>query len=110
MKVMKFKPEILKKHLESEMNEKSNRIVIVTTRDECKGKYGDLFTVEGLKNPFVLQAVSEFDGFCEYARDFCLPKADLEGYEPDELLKEVMSIYPNAEKLWVHWLMECFTE
>lgn len=102
-------PTNLQRHLSTDLNEGSTRKVIITTRDEQKGRYGDLFHIEGLENPYVLMSIESFDSVCEWVKYFCEEKFYQEGFDSaDALLREVMKIYPNAEKLHVHMFAECF--
>lgn len=133
MKELKFTPENLQRHRDAWLSmwgesrniygpptnvHSADRFELFTTRDECKGRFGDLFKVEGW-GYFVLESVftvSEVSFMPKYSNKTPLQiVADymykLEGFDtPLQMRNELRHIYGELDDYYIHYLKEVFLD
>lgn len=122
MKELKFTPENLERHLKAYYNiwdycskvlpnvYEDDRLTLYTTRDEPKGKLGDVFQIDQL-GYFVLDSLTpvysrgDMSAIDIVSDRYCLA----EGFgTPKSMKDELKRIYGEPTALWVHHLKQVF--
>lgn len=123
MKELKFTPKNLERHLNAwndiwdyyynnQLNHcrSEDRLEIYTTRDEPKGKVGEVFEVKGV-GYFVLESIipiyskEDKTAIEAVSEQLCIH----EGFKTSiEMRNELRHIYGEPNNLWVHHLKQVF--
>lgn len=120
MKVLKFTKDNLERHKSVctdvyqyvgwNGGHSNTRRELITTRDEIKGDSGDVFYVDDW-GFFVLESVIPF--YTYENKPVYSTIADLyyslEGFDTPKQMRNILKkLYPDADKLYVHYLKEVF--
>lgn len=120
MKVLKFTKDNLERHKSAHQDvclhvgwyggHSNTRRELITTRDEIKGDSGDVFYVDDW-GFFVLESVIPFYTYENKSVHTTISDMyySLEGFDTPKQMRNILKkLYPDADKLYVHYLKEVF--
>lgn len=123
MKELKFTPKNLERHLNAwkdiwdyyynnQLNHcrSEDRLEIYTTRDEPKGKVGDVFEVKDVGYFTLVNVIPIYSGEVKSAIEAVSEILwVLEGFKTSrEMRNELRHIYGELNTVWVHYLQQVF--